>query len=61
MDGITVAILTPFELVQAVLQMQKYHDTYQNTFNAVLQLKQERGLKVIYRGFTGIVIRNHYT
>ena len=56
--GITEATLTPFERVQAVLQMQKYHASYRHTWHVFEDLTRMHGLRELYRGYSAICIRN---
>lgn len=56
--GLTEAVLTPFERVQAVLQMPKYHDNYKNTYHVFRDLQKNEGFKELYRGLTAICLRN---
>ena len=56
--GLTEAVLTPFERVQAVLQMPKYHDNYKNTYHVFRDLQKHEGFKELYRGLTAICLRN---
>lgn len=55
--GSTEAILTPFERVQSLLQDQKYHNRFKNTFHAFRELRIY-GVKEYYRGLTPILMRN---
>lgn len=56
--GLTEASLTPFERVQAVLQMQKFHDSYQNTLHVFRDITKNHGFKELYRGLSAICLRN---
>lgn len=57
LTGTTEAILTPLERVQMLLQDRKYHNKYQNTFDALVKLKKF-GLIEYYRGLTCVLVRN---
>lgn len=56
--GFTEAILTPFERVQAVLQMQKYHSSYRHTWHVFEEIFKAHGFKELYRGASAICMRN---
>ena len=56
--GLTEATLTPFERIQAILQTEKYHDKYKNTFHAFKEIHREYGFRELYRGLNAICIRN---
>lgn len=56
--GLTEAILTPFERVQALLQMQKYHSSYRHTWHVFEDVTKSHGLKELYRGVSAICMRN---
>lgn len=56
--GLTEAILTPLERVQAVLQMQKFHSSYRHTWHVFEELIKEHGVKELYRGTSAICMRN---
>lgn len=56
--GLTEATLTPFERVQAVLQMQKFHDSYRHTWHVFEEISKSHGIKELYRGLSAICIRN---
>jgi hypothetical protein len=56
--GLTEAILTPFERVQAVLQLQKFQTSYRHTWHVFENITKTHGLKELYRGGTPICLRN---
>ena len=56
--GLSEALLTPFERVQAVLQMQQFHESYKHTLHVFQQMSKNHGFKELYRGFTAICLRN---
>ena len=56
--GLTEATLTPFERVQAVLQVQKFHQSYTNTWHVFQEISKTHGLKELYRGYSAICLRN---
>ena len=56
--GLTEATLTPLERIQAILQTEKYHNRYKNTFHAFRGIYNEYGVKELYRGLNAICIRN---
>lgn len=56
--GLTEAILTPFERVQAILQMQKFHSSYRHTWHVFQDITKAHGLKELYRGVSAIIMRN---
>jgi len=56
--GLTEAILTPLERVQALLQMQKFHSSYRHTWHVFEKVTRAHGLKELYRGGTAICMRN---
>jgi hypothetical protein len=56
--GLTEAVLTPFERIQAILQTEKFHDKYKNTFDAFKQIYRQHGFKELYRGLNAIALRN---
>jgi hypothetical protein len=56
--GLTEAMLTPFERVQAVLQMQQFHASYKHTLHVFQHIYATHGSKELYRGFTAICLRN---
>ena len=56
--GLTEASLTPFERVQAVLQMQKFHNSYTNTLDVFRDITKNYGFKELYRGLSAICFRN---
>lgn len=56
--GLTEATLTPFERIQSVLQIEKYHSQYKNTFHAFGEIIKTHGVKELYRGFNTIALRN---
>lgn len=56
--GLTEAILTPFERVQALLQMQQFHDKYKNTWSVFESVFKTYGLRELYRGYGSICLRN---
>jgi glycopeptide antibiotics resistance protein len=56
--GLTEATLTPFERVQAVLQMQKFHDSYRHTLHVFQDISKKYGYKELYRGISAICVRN---
>ena len=58
--GLTEAALTPFERVQAILQTEKYHQKYKNTFHAFRGIYNDYGLRELYRGLNSICIRNGF-
>lgn len=55
--GTTEALLSPFERIQAVLQVKEFHKRYQNTFHAFRDISS-RGVTELYRGTSAIVLRN---
>uniref|UniRef100_T1JD17 Solute carrier family 25 member 51 n=1 Tax=Strigamia maritima TaxID=126957 RepID=T1JD17_STRMM len=55
--GSVEALLTPLERIQTLLQDNKYHLRYKNTFHAILSLRQF-GMREYFRGLTPILIRN---
>jgi hypothetical protein len=56
--GLTEATLTPFERVQAVLQVEKFHTSYTNSLHVFQQVTKLHGYRELYRGFSAICIRN---
>jgi hypothetical protein len=56
--GLTEATLTPFERVQAVLQVQSFYQTYTNTWSVFKEIYQTNGLKELYRGYSTLCLRN---
>ena len=56
--GLTEATLTPFERVQAVLQVEKFHRSYTNTWNVFEQISANHGYRELYRGLSAICMRN---
>ncbi len=56
--GLTEAILTPLERVQAILQIQKYQSSYRHTWHVFEEVTRTHGLKELYRGGTAISMRN---
>merc|ERR1712127_430589 len=56
--GLTEAILTPFERVQAILQMQKFHNSYRHTWHVFEDIIKAHGFKELYRGVSAIIMRN---
>jgi len=56
--GLTEATLTPFERVQAVLQVEKFHNSYTNTLHVFQQISKDHGFKELYRGLSAICMRN---
>lgn len=61
MAGLTEAFLTPFERVQALLQMQKYHNSYKHTWHVFQDITKAHGFKELYRGMSAICMRNSTT
>lgn len=58
MAGTVEAILTPFERVQVLMQDRKFHKHYNNSVHAFKELRQQHGVKELYRGLTAILLRN---
>lgn len=56
--GLTEATLTPFERVQALLQMQQFHTKYKNTWSVFESVFTTYGLRELYRGYSIICLRN---
>ncbi len=56
--GLTEATLTPFERVQAVLQVEKFHNSYTNTLHVFREISKDHGFKELYRGLSAICLRN---
>ncbi|XP_072567766.1 mitochondrial nicotinamide adenine dinucleotide transporter SLC25A51-like [Paramormyrops kingsleyae] len=56
--GTAEASLTPFERVQTLLQDQRHHVRYRNTFHAFRTLVRENGMRELYRGTVPILLRN---
>ena len=56
--GLTEALLTPFERVQALLQMQKYHGHYRHTWHVFEAVAKLHGPNELYRGLSAICVRN---
>uniref|UniRef100_A0A3B3S3J1 Solute carrier family 25 member 51a n=1 Tax=Paramormyrops kingsleyae TaxID=1676925 RepID=A0A3B3S3J1_9TELE len=56
--GTVEASLTPFERVQTLLQDQRHHVRYTNTFHAFRTLVRENGMRELYRGTVSILLRN---
>ena len=56
--GLTEATLTPFERVQAVLQLEKFHNSYTNTWHVFQQISKNHGYHELYRGLSAICTRN---
>lgn len=56
--GLTEAVLTPFERVQALLQMQKYHGHYRHTWHVFEAVAKSHGPRELYRGLSAICMRN---
>lgn len=59
--GLTEAVLTPFERVQALLQMQKYHGHYRHTWHVFEAIAKSHGPRELYRGLSAICIRNSFS
>ena len=59
--GLTEATLTPFERVQAVLQVEKFHNSYTNTLHVFQQISKDHGFKELYRGLSAICMRNSFS
>ncbi|XP_028661614.2 mitochondrial nicotinamide adenine dinucleotide transporter SLC25A51-like [Erpetoichthys calabaricus] len=55
--GTTEAVLTPFERVQTLLQDNKHHNRFNNTFHAFRTLRSY-GFQEYYRGLLPILLRN---
>jgi hypothetical protein len=55
--GFTEATLTPFERIQAVLQMKTF-GMFRNTWNVFQEIWKNYGLKELYRGYTALCLRN---
>lgn len=56
--GLTEAILTPFERVQAVLQMQQFQHRYKHTLHVFHEIGKKHGIRELYRGLSAICLRN---
>lgn len=56
--GLTEATLTPFERVQALLQMQQFHAKYKNTWSVFESVVSHYGLRELFRGYGAICLRN---
>ncbi|PSN32132.1 hypothetical protein C0J52_11757 [Blattella germanica] len=56
--GTVEATLMPFERIQTLLQHQKYHSHFRNTFHAVQVIGLKYGIKEYYRGLVPILLRN---
>uniref|UniRef100_A0A3B3RTC6 Solute carrier family 25 member 51b n=1 Tax=Paramormyrops kingsleyae TaxID=1676925 RepID=A0A3B3RTC6_9TELE len=56
--GTVEASLTPFERVQTLLQDQRHHVRYNNTFHAFRTLVRENGMRELYRGTVPVLLRN---
>ncbi|CAL8267008.1 unnamed protein product [Boreogadus saida] len=54
----TVAILTPFERVQTLLQDHRHHGRFNNTFHTFRTLLSEHGVRECYRGLVPVLLRN---
>ena len=61
MAGLTEAILTPFERVQALLQIPKYHDSYRHTWHVFQDVTKAHGFNELYRGMSAICMRNAFS
>ena len=57
LTGFTKALLTPFERVQGLMQNDKFHNQFKNTFHA-FKVLQPYGIGEYYRGFSPILLRN---
>ncbi|XP_076456375.1 mitochondrial nicotinamide adenine dinucleotide transporter SLC25A51-like [Babylonia areolata] len=55
--GTLETTLTPFERIQMLLQDRTYHQRFQNTGHAILELRAY-GFQEYYRGWTAILLRN---
>jgi len=59
MSGWTELFLLPFERVQSVLQVAKYHDKYENTLDCFRRIGRDgRGFREYYRGLSACATRN---
>ncbi|XP_072567696.1 mitochondrial nicotinamide adenine dinucleotide transporter SLC25A51-like [Paramormyrops kingsleyae] len=56
--GTVEASLTPFERIQTLLQDQRHHVRYNNTFHAFRTLVRENGMCELYHGTVLILLRN---
>jgi hypothetical protein len=56
--GLTEATLTPFERVQAVLQVEKFYRSYTNTWHVFQQISANYGYRELFRGYSAICMRN---
>ncbi|XP_048867850.1 mitochondrial nicotinamide adenine dinucleotide transporter SLC25A51-like [Brienomyrus brachyistius] len=56
--GTMEASLTPFERVQTLLQDQRHHVRFNNTFHTFRTLVRENGVPELYRGLVPILLRN---
>uniref|UniRef100_A0A3B3QYE6 Solute carrier family 25 member 51b n=1 Tax=Paramormyrops kingsleyae TaxID=1676925 RepID=A0A3B3QYE6_9TELE len=56
--GTVEASLTPFERVQTLLQDQRHHIRYNNTFHAFRTMVRENSMRELYRGTVPILLRN---
>jgi hypothetical protein len=56
--GLTEATLTPFERIQAILQMQQYHKRYRHSWDVFYDITKLHGVKELYRGYSAILFRN---
>lgn len=59
--GLTEATLTPFERIQAVLQMQQFQTTYRHTLHAFQDIVKKNSYWELYRGFSAICLRNSFS
>ncbi|XP_036373019.1 solute carrier family 25 member 51 [Megalops cyprinoides] len=56
--GTAEAAFTPFERVQTLLQDQRHHGRFHNTFHTFGTLLREHGVRECYRGLAPILLRN---
>ncbi|XP_036407222.1 solute carrier family 25 member 51-like [Megalops cyprinoides] len=56
--GTAEAALVPFERVQTLLQDQRHHGRFHNTFHTFGTLLREHGVRECYRGLAPILLRN---
>ncbi|KAJ8385153.1 hypothetical protein AAFF_G00192040 [Aldrovandia affinis] len=58
LTGTAEAALAPFERVQTLLQDQRHHGRFHNTFHTFGTLLRDHGARECYRGLVPILLRN---
>lgn len=56
--GTIHTFIMPFERLQTILVNEKFDKVYKNSFDALLKIYKETGIKEFYRGFTVSYLRN---